>query len=106
MNYREQTETGTTWRRCHEVHIANPIEGKKWVRMDEEDVVSVAGKTITAYANYISADFDPAGTVPLRDPETGDLTGQHMTHMALYQALYSLYIQTAMARDAEEQSNA
>ncbi len=100
MNYREQTETGTSWRRCHEVHIYNPLEGAtKLVRMDEQDVVSFNGKSVSMNAGYISKVFDPAGEIVLLDPQTGQPTGGVMTQAALYQALYSLYMQCATERD-------
>lgn len=103
MNYREQTETGTSWRRCHEVHIYNPLAGAKTVRLDEEDVVSFNGKTVSMNAGYISKAFDPAGEIVLLDPETGQPTGETMPQAALYQALYSLYMQCATERDGAQQ---
>lgn len=102
MNYREQTETGTSWRRCHEVHIYNPLDGAKTVRMDEQDVVSFNGKSVSMNAGYISKVFDPAGEIVLLDPETGQPTGETMPQAALYQALYSLYMQYATERDGAQ----
>ena len=100
MNYREQTSTGIEWRRCNQVHIYNPLDGEKTCRFDEEDVVSVSDRTVIAQDGYITTKFDPAVDFQLLDPDTGEPTGQSMTHGALYQALYSLYMQTALARDA------
>lgn len=102
MNYREQTETGTSWRRCHEVHIYNPLDGAKTVRMDEQDVVSFNGKTVSMNAGYIAKEFDPSGVIALLDPETGQPTGETMPQAALYQALYSLYMQCATERDGAQ----
>ena len=99
MNYREQTETGTSWRRCHEVHIYNPLDGTKTVRMDEQDVVTFNGKTVSMNVGYIAKEFDPSGAITLLDPETGQPTGETMPQAALYQALYSLYMQCATERD-------
>lgn len=99
MNYREQTETGTSWRRCHEVHIYNPLDGAKTVRMDEQDVVTFNGKTVSMNVGYITKEFDPSGVIALLDPETGQPTGETMPQAALYQALYSLYMQCATERD-------
>lgn len=99
MNYREQTETGTSWRRCHEVHIYNPLDGAKRVRMDEQDVVTFNGKTADMNAGYIAKDFDPTAAIQLLNLDTGLPTGEVMTHAELYQALYSLYMQCAAERD-------
>lgn len=99
MNYREQTETGTSWRRCHEVHIYNPLNGGKRMRMDEQDVVTFNGKTADMNAGYIAKDFDPTAAIQLLNPDTGLPTGEVMTHAELYRALFSLYMQCATERD-------
>jgi len=46
-----------------------------------------------------SATFDPQGVIDVRNPETGELTGATVTQAELYAIVYSLYIQTATARD-------
>jgi len=46
------------------------------------------------------ANFSQDGSFPLLDPTTNTPTGVTMSHTALYIALYSLYMQTAAARDA------
>ena len=105
MNYRDQTETGTSWRRCHEVHIYNQLGGTPSIRMDEQDVFSAGAQQMTTYRNYITTEFDPEKAVPLLDPDTGLPTGEVMTHAEMYRALYSIYMAAAADRDLKEQGN-
>lgn len=102
MNYRE-TANNTSWQRCGTVHIYNPLEGTKTCRFDEETVVQVGSRVVCAPESYITKDFDPEAVIPLLDPATGAPTGQTTTHGQLYLILYSLYIQTALERDAVPQ---
>lgn len=99
MNYREQQTTGVTWRRCHEVTLFNPLNGTQFARFAEQDACTVGDKTITTQAMYLDLPFDLEADFPLLDPVTGMPTGQTMTHAGLYQALFSLYMQTATRRD-------
>ena len=99
MNYREQQATGMEWRRCSTLHIYNPLSGPKTCRFDEENAVQVGAKEITVPDGYLEKTFDPVATFPLLDPATGQPTEVTMTHGQLYQALFSLYMQTAIERD-------
>ena len=45
---------------------------------------------------------DPSASFVLRNPATGQPTGQTMRHGELYVALWSLYIGLAEARDVEQ----
>lgn len=99
MNYRETNSPGTAWRRCYEVQLLNPLDGLQCVRFAEQDVADVGGRVLTTPAHYIEKAFDPVGQFDLLDPETGQPTGLTMTHAALYQALFSLYLQVATKRD-------
>jgi len=102
MNYKEETLSTTKWRRCHEVHIYNPTEGKRTIRFDEQDVVSAPDGAIAKYMGMITADYNAAESFPLLNPSTGAATGATMTHEQLYTALYSLYMKTATTRDAQQ----
>ena len=50
---------------------------------------------------YLDLPFDLEADFPLLDPVTGMPTGQTMTNAGLYQALFSLYMQTATRRDVK-----
>ena len=49
-------------------------------------------------------EFDPADVVVLRNPETGDLTGETITMGEVYAILASAYWQFAPAKDEETHS--
>lgn len=103
MNYREQTATGTLWRRCNQVVLNNPLDASPSARFDEQDVVSVGSSKVTNYAGYLEVPFNPDGAFVILDPETGAPTGETMTHVALYRAMFSLYMHQATLRDQQGQ---
>ena len=100
-DYNQSELTGTSWQRCKMVNIANPHSGVPRVRLDEE-VVAIAGdKSFYEHAGAIEFDFDPGLSIPLRNPQTGNLIpGVTMSGLDVYVALYSLYILKAHERDA------
>lgn len=100
-DYKETAVTGTQWQRCCGVTISNPRAGQPMVEMQEEVVAVVGGNTFSQTAQGLKFPFDPAEVITLRDPRTGEPIGTSMTGMDLYVALYSLYIQKALQRDAE-----
>lgn len=100
-NYKEAQLTGQSWQRCHQIVIENPRAGPASVRFEEERVLALDGSAeLRTPAGALALDFDPARPIPLRDPATGDLTGQTTTYGAAYALLYSAYIDAALARDA------
>lgn len=101
-NYNESSVAGTKWQRCHEVRISNPFGGAPVAIFNEEAVVAVDGaEVIRRSLGACSAAFDAAaGSIPLVNPMTGELTGTSVSHADLYVILHSLYLQTAAARDA------
>lgn len=99
-NYKEQIATGTTWVRCKAVTIENPLNGAARATFQETRCTSVSGVTSEQFAGLLGLEFKPDSTVALRDPQTGELTGQTSTHAQVYQLLYSIYMQAALERDA------
>jgi hypothetical protein len=51
--------------------------------------------------NVTQALNDPSETIPLINPETGEVIGE-TTYGALYTVLYSMYIHLASERDANQ----
>jgi hypothetical protein len=101
-NYNETTITGTGWQRCHTVQIANPTLGIKSIYFQEELVYNVGlAQPLSTYIGGCGTMFAPDNTFSLLDVQTGEPSGSTMTHEQLYQAIYSLYMQTAKARDEE-----
>lgn len=99
-DYKETHVTGKKWQRCNVVHIDNPYQAQPMVTFAEQEIAEVDGATFQTQLGQIVFPFDPAATINLRDPGTGELTGQTMTGADIYAALYSLYIQSALERDA------
>lgn len=99
-DYKEAPVSGTQWSRCNGIYISNPIGGQPVVNWQEETVVDVGGKRYVEVGVCLSAPFDPAQVIELRDPATGELTGQTATGMDVYAILFSGYMQAALARDA------
>lgn len=99
-DYRETSLTGTAWQRCHAIVIFNPRSGSPSVRLEEERVIALAdGSELRSPAGAVVVPFDPARQIPLRDPATGELTGESTTFGAAYAILYSAYLAEALARD-------
>lgn len=101
-NYRETTAEGTSWRRAKQVAIYNPLEAiaSKDILFFEEDVVVIGDKTFHTDSGIVKAVYDPEGVVQLRNPQTGELTGDTIEQKVVYQALFSMYLDAAEARDA------
>lgn len=101
-NYNESQVAGTAWQRCHTVTVRNPLGGVPVIEFAEERVIAIDGDDIKQWCQGCGKAFDMAGTFPLLDPATNATTGATMTHAQLYVAIYSLYMQTAAERDAQE----
>lgn len=99
-NYQETTGTASLWRRCFRVIVDNPLGQAPSARFFEESVVALPTATMRSEAGAVAVEFDPDKMIMLRDPTTGLLTGAYVTQEHLYAALYSLYMQTALERDA------
>lgn len=99
-DYKEQQATGRTWVRCKVVTIENPLNGTAQATFQESHCASVGGVTSEQFSGLLGLEFKPNSAIDLRDPQTGELTGQTSTHAQVYQLLYSLYMQAALERDA------
>lgn len=101
-NYRESIGETTSWRRASEVRFSNPVNdlAHAGVIFVEEDVVVLPDRLITTPVGAVRAAFNPPATFALINPETGEPTGAVMSHMELYVALNSLYLDLALKRDA------
>lgn len=98
--YIESTVTGQVWTRCNQIAIDNRRGSTPTVRFEEERVAVLDdGDEMRKPAAGITLDFDPARVIPLRDPRTGELTGQTTTYGDVYAVLYSAYIAAANERD-------
>lgn len=103
-DYNETEVKGKRWTRCNVVHIGNPYQGAPTVTFAEENIVEVGQDTFRQQTGQLHFPFDPEAVIELRDPRTGELTGQTTTGAAVYTALYSYYIQSARKRDEEAEA--
>ena len=104
-NYKETTGAGVSWRRAKQVIINNPLEAttSKQIMFIEEDVVSLENNIFKKDAGFVSTNYDKDYLISLRNPETGEKTGTTISQSIIYQALYSLYLDIAEARDQSPQ---
>jgi len=100
--YNGQSVEGQTWQRASKIVFDNSLSGNLSVLFNEERVVKVGDKVATSFVGNLVGNFAPTGTVPLRNPETNELTGQTVSHADIYILLYSLYMQHAEQRDIDE----
>lgn len=99
-DYKQASLTGTAWQRCNQVVIENQRGSTPTVRFDEEEVIAMQdGREIKRSVGSVAMAFDPATEIPLRDPATGELTGETSSYGAAYVLLYSAYLDAAQARD-------
>jgi hypothetical protein len=97
--YNESNVTGVVWQRCHTVQISNQFNQDKSIFFQEERIYNLDGDDLKKYVDGCGTVFKSGDTFPILDISDGSDTGKVMSHEALYQALYSLYMQTAKERD-------
>jgi len=102
-NYKETTGPATAWTRANRVMILNPFEANipKQISFFEETVVQVDDTVIKSDSGYCSTYFSEDKLLELRDPQTGEKTGETIAQSKIYQAIYSLYLDTAENRDIQ-----
>lgn len=98
-NYKESDVTGVVWQRCHTVQISNQLNQEKSIFFQEEKVYNLDGDDMKKYVDGCGKLFQSGQSFPILNIQDGSETGKTMTHDELYQALYSLYVQTATERD-------
>jgi hypothetical protein len=102
-NYKETIVQGAAYTRCFEVYISNHKDGVPSILFKEERVIAINGEElITKIPGFITAEFDSKAEIPLRHPYTGELLGFSMHQVDLQLLIYSLYMQKAEQRDAEQ----
>ena len=100
-DYKESSVTGNAWQRCKQIVIDNRRAAPPTLRFDEERVTALSdGDEVRRDLGSLTLAFDPTAIIQIRDPETGDLTGETITHAEFYAMMHSAYLSTALARDA------
>lgn len=107
-DYRKSTVTGKKWRRSLHGEFSNPYQAGAWIRFDWEDRVLLEdGTTIAMPAPSTLRHFDnPSADLEICNPETGEPTGQVITHGALYAILWSLARESARLQEEEDRLTA
>ena len=102
-NYKETTGPATAWTRANRVMILNPLESNipKQISFFEETVVQVDDTVIKSDSGYCSTYFSADKLIELRNPSTGEKTGETIAQSKVYQAVYSLYLDIAESRDIQ-----
>jgi len=98
-NYQQTEAPGTAWRRCHKVILDNPVNGARSALFLEQEVATVGDRTIASEVGHCQSGFDPESLVFVRNPETGEPTGEYVTQGYVYLLLHSLYLAVAENRD-------
>jgi hypothetical protein len=110
MDYKQSNETGTSWQRCTSLVVLNPLAGDTTllpgqpsiptIFFSEEKIINLGGEIVKRPTGGCQKVFNSTDVIPLLNPETNEPLGPTATHQDLYVLLYSLYMQTALERDA------
>jgi len=88
--------------RCKAVTIVNPHSSTGQTPVayfQEEAAVAFGDSTILTERDSCQLSFDPQAEIDVVDPQTGNSTGETVTHGQLYKLLFSLYMDAAKKRD-------
>lgn len=99
-DYKAEQVAGSSWQRCYRVTIQNNRGAIPSVTFDEQRITLLGDREIAENVDSCSDTFNPSSVIEIRNPNTGEKTGQTITQAELYAIVYSLYIQAAKARDA------
>lgn len=97
---------GVSYKRASSIIISNNLSPSlPVVTYSEEMVVLSDGVPIFSKPDgMVTGSVNLAEVIQLRDPATGELTGQVLPVSTLYVALYSDYVNRALQRDAAQQA--
>ncbi len=98
-DYQAKEVTGHEWQRCYRVVVTNNRNSTPTITFEEQKVIVLPDREVIQNCDSCSASYDPTGAIEVRNPETGEKMGYTVTQAELYAIVYSLYIQTATARD-------
>jgi len=98
--YSESTVSGNAYIRARKVIIDYALDQIPVATFIRERVMTLGGETIKTSVVNVSSTYNPTAEIALRDPDTGELTNETMTHAQMFKALYSLFYQLSMEADA------
>lgn len=99
-NYKESAVTGTEWTRSRVVVINHEYEQVSECHFGEETrFAKDGGVSVQVGTGGCSVVFSQGKTFPKRDPDTGEILEGTYSHDEVRAIMYSLYMDTAEARD-------
>ena len=98
-----QQVEGESYVRSYQVVVDNRLDGEPRITFMQEKVVTTGDQNLHVPLPPAVLAFDPAGVIPLLDPETGEDTGQSMTQAEAYALLYSAYAAALNPAPSEEE---
>lgn len=105
MSYKldEKPIAGESYIRCPQVVIDNRLGHVPTIAFHRERVIGLAdGATVVQPMSPREVTFNPAAVVAVINPETGEQTGQTITHGDLYTLIYSAFLAAEMPVQPEE----
>lgn len=106
MSYKlhHQPLAGESYMRCYQIVIDNRLGQPPGVVYSQERVIADQGGAVSRHpVGTLRHHYEPAATIPVIDPETGEPTGEAVTQQQLMALVYSAYIAAATATtDTEE----
>ena len=101
-NYKQEQIAGESYVRANAVLLENPKNGAPRIVFTEERWYDLGnGIAAAAPVGQLAVPFEPSARIDILDPDTGAATGITMTQAQVYAAIYSVYIASAIARDAQ-----
>jgi len=102
--YQQTDVAGSQYQRGRSLYFENPLGAAPSLLVREERVINLANRQILEPAGEIRKTVDDLSVVfPLRNPESGEETGEQLTFQDVYVALYSVYWHLANERDVAAQ---
>ena len=98
-NYKESQLTVTPFTRARQIIINNPYNGNPSIEYKEERILEVEKQVISRDMGTLSVPVLLDRVIPIRNPETGELTGDNIPMTNAYAIIYSAYWQDALLRD-------
>lgn len=95
---------GESYMRCYQIVIDNRLGQPPEVVYSQERVIADQGGAVSRHpAGTLRHRYDPAATIPVINPETGEPTGESVTQQQLMALVYSAYITAATATPENEE---
>jgi hypothetical protein len=95
MSYKldQKPIAGESYIRCPQVIIDNRLGATPSVTFHRESVIGIEGGSVMRQPmSPREIALDPASVVQILNPETGEATGQTVTHGEIYALIYSVFV--------------